>query len=245
MNIISWNANRTDRYTRLWGDVEVSGRTWDIISLQEAGAPDPAWTAEIGNNAWVGDRDTDESIVVRRYTYTPPNQAIVYITHGEWPNRQKNHNVIITKMRPTVAFDMSGQMADRPTLAIKVRLVWPQAWCDVMVGAVHSVASSKSDVELGQCIKFYDEAAKQLNCVSWLVVGDFNCDPMRMGSFNSVIVKPPNFPTHDGGQTLDYIVARSDYFFQCDRDRWVQGTAKSDHTLAHYKQDDGPTVQIL
>jgi endonuclease/exonuclease/phosphatase family metal-dependent hydrolase len=249
MNIITWNANRIDRYQQLWADPRVMAWNWDVICLQETGAPDAAWTHAGGPvwNANAAARDTDESSVRRRYTYTPPGLNLVHIVHAEWPNRQKNHVVIITKAAANNRLDMSGQMGERPALGIKVRLTLPDGTARfVLIGTVHIVASYKSAAEVQAMLRFFHDACQLAQAQDWIIAGDFNCTPLMMAqALPGFTIRATAHATQDGGDTLDYILASGNTPFTCTSESWTFGTARSDHRLVSYQQVLGSAVQIL
>jgi endonuclease/exonuclease/phosphatase family metal-dependent hydrolase len=260
VRIITWNANRANRWNLLWADPLVQALHWDIICLQEVGNPSPNWTHASGP-VWQqqsAQRGTDESFVQRKYTYQPAGYgAPLHIVHAEWPNRQKNHQAITTKTPTAWSTDLSGQMADRPAIGIKVRLNWPPALgrpaTDILVGCVHIVANeAKSPVEVGQLLPAVNTMCGLEHAAGWILVGDFNCAPKKMMDEVPVPVGAwwPPFPTHDSTATLDYLLVEPALFktFMATPGiggNWVQGTAKSDHWLVEYTQINGPTVQII
>ncbi|MBY8847762.1 hypothetical protein K7G98_03220, partial [Saccharothrix sp. MB29] len=154
VRIITWNANRTNRWDLLWADPLVAGLAWDVICLQEVGNPDVAHWTHAQGPVWTQDRaarDTDESFVQRRYTYQPAHYpAVLHITHTEWGNRQKNHLTIITHTRPAWAAEIGGDMSDRPVLGIKVRLALPAGPTDVLSAACTSSPTGPSPPGAGR-----------------------------------------------------------------------------------------------
>ncbi len=259
MDIITWNANRVNRWDLLWADARVAAGQWDVICLQEAGNPDPNWTPAQGP-VWqpqAGQRRTIEPIVCRRYTYQPPGYggATLHIWHGEWPNRQKNHLAVITRNPSSWVADISGQMGERPAIAIKVRLNWSHglAPTDVLVGTVHIIANrSKAPQEVSEMLPFVDAMCAHAGVAGWILAGDFNCDPTTM--INSVPVGAlwPNFPTHQNtAQPIDYVLMQPALYgtflaVPGIAGNWAQGTtAVSDHLLVEYAPANGPAMQIL
>jgi len=257
VRIITWNANATDRWDQLWADPVVSNHNWYIIFMQEVGNPSPTWTHVSGpvwNPAAVL-RATDESNVKRRYTFQPHGYAApLHILHIEWANRQKNHQVIITRTRPNWAAEIGADMSDRPVMGVKVRLTWPHgpAASDVLIGGVHLVANrNKSPFEINAMLKSLQLACQQQNAAGWMLVGDFNCPPEEMRDSAPVGVWWPRFKTQNKATfAIDYMVVDPTLYqvFMAvpgiDGD-WALGLAASDHHLVEYIQTGGPALQIL
>lgn len=258
VRVITWNANRTNRWDLLWADPLVAGLAWDVICLQEVGNPDVAHWTHAQGPVWSQDRaarDTDESFVQRRYTYQPAHYpAALHITHTEWGNRQKNHLTIITQTRPTWAAEIGGDMSDRPVLGIKVRLTLPTGPTDVLLGCVHLVANrTKSPQELGALVPYLNDMCREANAQGWLLAGDFNCSPAEMvqSAGSAVGVWYPSFSTQDSiGEPIDYVVVEP-HLYQAVMampgisGNWERGTAASDHRLVRYTQPNGPALQVL
>jgi hypothetical protein len=259
VRIITWNANRRNRWALLWADALVAAGAWDVICLQEAGNPDIARWAHVGGPVWnpvAALRATNEPVVFRRYTYNPLGY-LVHILHAEWPNRQKNHMVIITKAPASWAGDLSGQMSERPAIGIKVRLTWPPgiANTDILLGCVHIVANRrKSPQEVFELLPYVNTMCQHVpgGVAGWMLIGDFNCDPSAM--LNAVLagLRWPLFQTQRRAPSaIDYLIMDVNLhaaFVAAPGmiENWAQGaTAISDHWLVEYAQVNGPTVQIL
>ena len=223
MNIITWNANRKKRYDLIWTDTLVKRWAWDVICLQEAGNPAREWGNPQKGRAWQAKKQrtpSDKPLEARWYSYTPPGFPQVYIVHGQWVNHDKNHLVVITKNEAPWAADLSGEVGQRPTLGIAIRLTWPDGSSKkVLLGCVHIVSSHKADKEVYDVLKYVDEMKVRTGSDGWLLVGDFNCPPERMIQYITsqktsygpmTTCYPATFHTHDSGSTLDYILASSD-----------------------------------
>jgi endonuclease/exonuclease/phosphatase family metal-dependent hydrolase len=257
VNAFQWSSNEHHYVERQpgWSIRATLGRSASdslelgLICLQESGAPDPAWTF-VGGPVWNANaaaRETDESSVRRRYTYTPPNLNLVHIVHAEWPNRQKNHVVMITKAAANNRMDMSGEMGERPALGIKARLTLPNGNpYDVLIGTVHIVSSYKSAAEVQAMWRFFNAACHNAAAQDWIIAGDFNCTPLMMArALPHHIVKASAHATQNGGDTLDYILASGNTPFTCNSESWTHCATRSDHTLMSYQQVMGSAVQIL
>jgi endonuclease/exonuclease/phosphatase family metal-dependent hydrolase len=253
MRIITWNANRVDRWDQLWQDKLVASMEWDLICLQEVGNPQDGWQ-QISGPKWAAkraDRDTDEPIVRRQYTYQPKGYPqAVNIVHGEWPNRQKNHLALIAKNQISWVADISGQMGERPALATKVRLTGQNGQpADVLVGTVHILATPrKAPAEVGEMLQFVESMVELQKQAGWLLFGDFNCDAgalleelERRYPKNSIMAVPPGFQTHQSARTIDYLLTNVGF---SEIGTWTKGTAASDHALVCYDIDK-IAVQVL
>lgn len=258
MRIITWNANRADRWNQLWADPLVSNLQWDIICLQEVGNPDVAnWTHASGPvwNPAAAQRATDESFTLRRYTYQPPLYPnALHIIHTEWANRQKNHLVIITQTRANWVAELGGDMSDRPAVGIKARLAWGANTRDVLVGCVHIVAAPlKAPQEISAMVPMLNRMSAEAHAQGWMLVGDMNCGPtqLRDGASEVVGFWHPTFSTQDSvGEAIDYLVVEPNLYqtvmaIPAINGAWTPGTAASDHKLVKYTQVNGPALQIL
>jgi endonuclease/exonuclease/phosphatase family metal-dependent hydrolase len=252
MNIITWNANSTERWDDLWTSPQVSTYlNWDIICLQEAGNPMTNWTLLHGPQWPSG--SSHESSVRRYYSYTPPNLPQVYILHCEWPNRQKNHLVIITKQRPTGGADLSGQMGERPAVGIKVRLEWQlnniRVTRTILFGCVHIVASYKAADEVRAMLQFVNGMRVQFNTDGWLLVGDFNCPAEELwgslGGAPLAVSYPMQWTQYNNPVAIDYLLASEAWIFSCTSQDFSLGIRASDHRLVSYRQVGGSTVHIV
>jgi len=249
MNIITWNANRVNRWAQLWADPLVSGLNWDIICLQETGNPDPAWgVPQIDSGP--SDPNIPESVRLRRYSYTPPTYAgPLFPMHAEWTERQKNHLVIVTKTPASRMYELGGDQGIRPVFGIKVRLTWPPMGGteDIFVACTHIIASSKADAEIFHVVEKLRIIAPIYQCTGWIVGGDLNRVPtaQRYLTAPSITAVWPGFPTHDSGNVYDYFIAEPNHLFNCTNHNWVPGAAASDHYLVNYQQVGGPTITIL
>jgi endonuclease/exonuclease/phosphatase family metal-dependent hydrolase len=258
MRIITWNANRVDRWTQLWNDNLVSGLAWDVICLQEAGNPDAANWNHVSGPVWdpnVAQRDTDESFMLRRYTYQPPNyNTTFHILHIEWAKRQKNHLVIITKTHASWGAELGGDMSDRPAMGIKARLVWPTATRDILIGCVHIVANAtRSPQEISAMVPYINAMCQAANAQGWLLVGDMNCPPGKL--MNEATEKlgvwyPQGATQQSVAEPIDYLVVDPGLYEVVMATPnidglWERGSARSDHVLLRYTQINGPTLQIL
>jgi hypothetical protein len=253
MNIISWNANRVGRYAMLWAEPEVTANQWDIICLQESGNPDPTWTY-VSGPVWTGQSTISgmrDSVVIRFYTTQPPGLPPIYITHGEWPDRQKNHLVIITKAMPSWAADLSGQAGERPALGIRVRLTFANGTQkQVLVGSLHIVANHKAPIEVAEMTAYFDAMMNHTHSNGWVVIGDFNCEPSKLAAIASTCSGAfPSFYTQGvpvANQTIDYFIfSPKDLLGDGQNHTWHRSvTTKSDHHLISYR-NPGDTVAIL
>jgi endonuclease/exonuclease/phosphatase family metal-dependent hydrolase len=259
VDIITWNANRVDRYNQLWNEQLVRSLQWDLICLQEVGNPEPAWVRQSGP-PWPDPNkgQNPNQMVLRRYTFAPPGVGQVHILHGEWPNRQKNHVVMITKSRANWVAHVTDGNTIRPVLGIKIRLTWVDymgqsvGTKDVLVACVHILSSDKAAWEVNDSLSNLEGACRAANATGWILVGDFNCEPDKLLAFlrtkpqnPPVGQRSPHFATHDSNHMLDYLVAHpADEILKCGFQMWAQGRAKSDHLLVKYTQVSGPSVQF-
>jgi endonuclease/exonuclease/phosphatase family metal-dependent hydrolase len=254
VKIITWNANRVNRWTMLWADRSVRDWDWDVICLQEAGNPlENQWT-RVAGPPW------DESLkhktaIFRYYTYHPYNDhKEVSIMHGEWIDKQKNHLVMIIKgSTPALAFNLSGDegFSTRPYMGIKVRLQRGTQYIWVLLGCVHVVASGKAAVEVSESMRFVVQMVDLKQAAGYLLFGDFNSSPGNIASAIKYGQQPWQSPfggkagtthypggTHDKGETLDY-AAYSDHqllpdLMTPDIWNWDRSTTKSDHYLMSF-----------
>jgi len=249
MNIITWNANRVNRWALLWGDALVTALNWDVICLQEAGNPDPAWGAAQSDTG-PSHPNAPESVRLRRYSYTPPMfPGPLCVMHAEWSGRQKNHLVMVTQGVASRPYELGGDQGIRPVLGVKARLTWPVTGAteDILIACTHVVASSKADWEMYDVAQKLRLNAPILNCTGWVVGGDLNCEPAKQRYLDtpSITGQWPGFPTHTSGNVFDYLIAEPNHLFDCTNHNWVQGAAASDHFLVSYTQVGGPAIQIL
>lgn len=265
MVIVTWNANRVNRWDLLMKDPDFK-RPWDVICLQETGNPPANW-AQLDGAAFgtKQERATDESTCRRGYEWTCPSGKF-YATHSEWPNQQKNHFVMMTRNRPRFRNDIGGGTIRRPVPALKARvkrvvsvqrdprtrrfrLTWEVKF--VLIGTVHFQPFTAAK-EFADVLQWITAAAAVFQMDAWILVGDFNMEPkvaqdvLDRSPFvlgMEAVVRAPTWPTHSSGHRYDYIAASAAWAVGPDGDRyWRPGNdpdrAASDHTLQVY--DGGP-----
>ena len=247
MNIITWNANRVERWTMLWGEPLVTNLLWDVICLQEAGDVRPEWGVPLTDTGPPRNPDMPESTRLRSFSYTPPGFNVpVFISHSEWSGRQKNHLVMVTRAQPSRPFEWGIDQGIRPVLGLKVRLQWVNGLANAcLIACTHIIADGRAAAEAVAVAKQLEIVRENEACYGWVLAGDFNCQPNNLvGLPVDVRGAWPPFATHTSGSTIDYVIGSPGAVFNFPWE-WQHGAIKSDHWLVFYQQNQGPTVQIL
>jgi len=247
--VLTWNANNSERWSNLWRNRFVVENNWEVICLQEAGAPAAEWT-HVSGPPWRV--DTNRDVVFRKYTYVDLLGRPVNIIHCEWVKRQKNHTVMITKA-PAYPISIAGDVGIRPCLGVRVRLTWNNMTRTAILGCVHIVSSDKAPAEVTEMLQYIGAMVRRTQANGWLLFGDFNADPNKVTQGMGATWPAAN-TTFFPGQTqknqtqypLDYGAFSDIGLLAADSTTWYPSDEwVSDHKLMKYEQVNGPRISFL
>lgn len=246
--VLTWNANNSARWPYLWQSTFVQENNWEVICLQEAGAPAAEWT-QITGPQWGADPGNKDA-VFRKYTYVDLLGRTVHIIHCEWVKRQKNHTVMITKAA-AYPISIAGDVGIRPCLGVLIRLKHDDNTTKrAILGCVHIVSSDKAPEEVREMLRFIECMVREKKAHGWMLFGDFNANPLKLSSAANCFTTyyPGQTQKNEKGYPLDYGAFNKLELLTTANtiSNWYPtNDYGSDHRLMKYEQTHGPSITFL